>query len=637
MLTFGKTGVYTVRSNCCINNLGVTESVYNCLCNENLATYRTVLTFGKTGVYTIGSNCCINNLGMTESVYNCLCNENFATCRTVLTFGKTGVYTIRSNCCVNNLGVNVSHNTEGSVAVILAVEVICTVVRNVGSECTAGNCYCICNVVFCIKFACYITAGNFSNKSSNGCAACADVYAVNITAVDCKSTEGVNPIVNNCAIVDYESTCVTDRVSLTVCTVEIKATAVKCGGRIDGVIAVPESCITDKATVIDCKSTLVYNRITVSAVVYNSAILSRIIDSYGCTVGNIENHISGLGKIISSNYTTVKVKSNILACNLYHIGNSYILNKLNYITVLCCCNCICKRLILVFADLCYCNKSVNVRILVAVAALGACVSCITLILEGGIGNNCVIVVSESVYNCLCNENLATYRTVLTFGKTAIFAIRSNRCVNNLGVTLCFDNVLCYCNSTANRAMRTHCKTGFGTGGLLLGICYYGVSKLCDSLCCSADFFVTYRTVNYFVIRTCSLTGSFNYVFLNCCCVGVTESSNFLGVAIAANRTSIGANTCRCTSCCGSNLRFIIMLVLNKIIKPSILHLRSAVVRCDNTVNSYLITNNGLGFHSIVSCFAIYTIETVDVEGVALCILNIKITVLCINNFGNSTN
>ena len=43
----------------------VSKSINFFLCNKNFVTYRTMLTFGKTGCFTLGSNSCVNNLGMS--------------------------------------------------------------------------------------------------------------------------------------------------------------------------------------------------------------------------------------------------------------------------------------------------------------------------------------------------------------------------------------------------------------------------------------------------------------------------------------------------------------------------------------------------------------------------------------------
>ena len=163
-----------------------------------------------------------------------------------------------------------------------------------------------------------------------------------------------------------------------------------------------------------------------------------------------------------------------------------------------------------------------------------------------------------------------------------------------------------------------------------------MSRKVESLCFSADFSRTYRTVNYAVVRACNSTGRFNSVFLYCCACGVIKLFNCLGVAVATNRTSVGHFACFCTCSFLGFLTRVFVSVLNMLVKPSILHLRIALVGCDDTIKGYLITNNGLGFHRIISCISVCTIETVDVEGVAICILNIHITVLSINDLGNST-
>ena len=55
-------------------------------------------------------------------------------------------------------------------------------------------------------------------------------------------------------------------------------------------------------------------------------------------------------------------------------------------------------------------------------------------------NYCIV--TESVNNRLCYDNLVTHRAMLTFGKTSVFAIGSNRCINNFGVTESGNCFLC---------------------------------------------------------------------------------------------------------------------------------------------------------------------------------------------------
>ena len=52
------------------------------------------------------------------------------------------------------------------------------------------------------------------------------------------------------------------------------------------------------------------------------------------------------------------------------------------------------------------------------------------------------IVTELVNRFLSNKNLVTYRAMLTFGKTCVFTVGSNRLINYLGMTVSRNNLLC---------------------------------------------------------------------------------------------------------------------------------------------------------------------------------------------------
>ena len=156
MLTFGKTGVFTIRSNSLVDNLGMTECRNFFLCYENLITYRAVLAFGKTGVFTIRSNSLVDNLGMTECRNFFLCYENLITYRTVLAFGKTCVFTIRSDSFINNLGVTECRNFFLSYENLITYRTVLafgkTCILTIRSDCLVNNL----GVTECSNFVCDI-------------------------------------------------------------------------------------------------------------------------------------------------------------------------------------------------------------------------------------------------------------------------------------------------------------------------------------------------------------------------------------------------------------------------------------------------------------------------------------------------
>ena len=132
------------------------------------------------------------------------------------------------------------------------------------------------------------------------------------------------------------------------------------------------------------------------------------------------------------------------------------------------------------------------------------------------GYNCIVIVTESVNNFLCNENVATNGAVFTFGKTGFGAGRFNCCINNLGVTesvnlisnvsiatvtsvggvtfcgagrigyncivivtVSGNDFLCYKSFAANRAVQAFCQTSFGAGGFNCLVSNLGVTERCN--------------------------------------------------------------------------------------------------------------------------------------------------------------
>ena len=130
MLSFGKTGVYTVGCLCLVNYLSVTLCRNDFLLNKYLLTLSANLTFGEsafgTGRILGRKNSCIKMSAfsitnksavitalivfivvcMRDYGSNVLLNEDFVTCRAMLTLGKTRRGTGCINRRVDNLGVS---------------------------------------------------------------------------------------------------------------------------------------------------------------------------------------------------------------------------------------------------------------------------------------------------------------------------------------------------------------------------------------------------------------------------------------------------------------------------------------------------------------------------------------------------
>ena len=162
MLSFGKTGVYTVGCNCFVDNLSVTlggsklNLTYGtnlrifaiCLCtgsmskrgngfllNKNFATNRAMLSFGKTGVYTVGCNCFVNHLGVALCRNDFLLNKYLLTLSANLTFGEsafgTGRILGRKNSCIKMSAFSITNKSAVITALIVFI-VVC--MRDYGSN-----------------------------------------------------------------------------------------------------------------------------------------------------------------------------------------------------------------------------------------------------------------------------------------------------------------------------------------------------------------------------------------------------------------------------------------------------------------------------------------------------------------------
>ena len=87
---------------------------------------------------------------------------------------------------------------------------------------------------------------------------------------------------------------------------------------------------------------------------------------------------------------------------------------------------------------------------------------------------------------LCYENLATYGTMLTLGKTGCGTSRSYRCVNYFGMTECCYSIECtFKLFTASTAIYNAVIRSFDFAGCIYHIFLYGrsISMAISSLTC----------------------------------------------------------------------------------------------------------------------------------------------------------
>ena len=158
--------------------------------------------------------------------------------------------------------------------------------------------------------------------------------------------------------------------------------------------------------------------------------------------------------------------------------------------------------------------------------------------------------TESSYSFLCYKSCATNGAMLTFGKTSFSTSRSLSV--NLSESMCLlfngygssaDFVLAFCNGAVNNLV---VRAGCGTGRInkVLSNCLSrSMSNLVNRVSSAAKLCLTYGTVNYIVVRTCSCASRSLFVFShrlsrrmagsrNCiCCVSVATSTSVSCVTI----------------------------------------------------------------------------------------------------------
>ena len=99
-------GTFLSIGTVCIFTKCVSGCSNNSLRYNGLAAYSTVRAFGKSGLGTVRSYCCISYSGMSGCVNNSLRYNNLATDSAMRALGKSGLITFRSYCRINYLGVS---------------------------------------------------------------------------------------------------------------------------------------------------------------------------------------------------------------------------------------------------------------------------------------------------------------------------------------------------------------------------------------------------------------------------------------------------------------------------------------------------------------------------------------------------
>ena len=398
----------------------MTECCYGFLCKENLVTYGAVLTLGKTCLGTGGSYCIVDYLGVTERVsvisnvavatyrtsisgittvftirssYYCvirvtccgnclLCNENLVTYRAMLTLSKTGCSTGRCYCLVNNLGVTGCGNNS-------LVKYFTTVCTYLASGKTGGGTGC--------GSACYRSGvGMLAGKI------CITSVA-NFVVVLVKMAKSVYYFLSNKKLATHRAVLTFSKAGFSTscryCSVNCFSMA-GCGNDyvISGKLNATNGTV-NYAVIVTCVLTgrcnaLLYNCFTYGMAVCRNYLLSNEnLVTYGTMLTGGK---TGCGT--SRSYCLVGYLS------VTERGNSYIISgKLNVT-----------------------YGTVNYVVIATVSLT----SRINVVFYNGVACS----VSKCCYSFLNNESLATYGTMLTFGKTGLGTSGSLCLVNNLGMS-----------------------------------------------------------------------------------------------------------------------------------------------------------------------------------------------------------
>ena len=271
----------------------------------------------------------------------------------------------------------------------------------------------------------------------------------NLTAVDGNVAVVVNcvcivtNVVNYTAVEDEACACINSNGSCVIATlvnlvVVLKGSSNGTAVHNEGGVNAYLNSITTVA--IDCIDGTAFK--SKLAVVVNTSGVDYTVAGNSHLTLNVEyvNMICSAIAVISRvNSLTVKVKSYV-SVNSDSVINGYI-SKKNYFAA--CVNSSLKGLISLLANLCYCNKCINVAIHVAVAT-STSVSGITLCIKGGRSYNGLIrvtgssnlVTSISVTTRTSVSGVTTCSTSRSGYRRLVIVTGSSNLVANVGVTTC---------------------------------------------------------------------------------------------------------------------------------------------------------------------------------------------------------
>ena len=230
-------------------------------------------------------------------------------------------------------------------------------------------------------------------------------------------------------------------------------------------------------------------------------------------------------------YDILATESALVIGNLNFLCNSTC-KKLDYVAVNRSIDSLGNGLVSCSADLCYCNKSRNVRINVRITTVCTCVSCITLSVKCRSSYNYIVAVTKSV-NMICNVAVTTVT-----GVGCVTCSLTGRSGYN-----CVVRVTCSRNYYLSYLIVTSCtvrafgKTEFGTGRINCSIGNHIVAE-CINLICNVAITTLCTSVG---CVTCILTSRIGYNRI----IGVTKSRSKLCATYCTSLCSSTSSLCAC--------------------------------------------------------------------------------------------
>ena len=269
------------------------------------------------------------------------------------------------------------------------------------------------------------------------------------------------------------------------------------------------------------------------ALEYNALNGYRTVVGYIIIITDVETTGKSSAVICSTlDGDVLATESALVIGNLNFLCNSTC-KKLDYVAVNRSVDSLGNGLVSCSADLCYCNKSRNVRINVRITTVCTCVSCITLSVKCRSSYNYIVAVTKSG-NMICNVAVTTVT-----GVGCVTCSLTGRSGYN-----CVVRVTCSRNYYLSYLIVTSCtvrafgKTEFGTGRINCSIGNHIVAE-CINLICNVAITTLCTSVG---CVTCALTSRIGYNRI----IGVTKSRSKLCATYCTSLCSSTSSLCACS-------------------------------------------------------------------------------------------